>query len=141
MSKTFETAGLRLVEYFVNQGDVAKNKLRPVWFSEAMGKSYEEMLKQFDPTDADNESANMYKAMKQPGAAPVNSADSVRLRRQVLFMASVTQAARRRYVACEPGRQRTACDTFRYEKERKVVAGGRYFHMVQELKDRQEQTT
>lgn len=136
MSKTFETAGLKLVEYFINQGDVAKNKLVPKWFSETMGGTYKEMLKEFDPKETDTESANMYRQVKQSGPTAVDSAAMVRVRRQLLFMATVTQAARRRYVACESARPRTSCDTFRYEKEGKVVAGGRYFHMVQELKDR-----
>ena len=141
MSKSFETAGLKLSTYLMDRGDAAINKAAPKWFSETMGEDYPSMLAVFDPGDSSTESANLYRKSKEPYKpdTPVIDSDQLaRVRLQVLFLSGMTQAARRRYAACASGRPRTSCDTFRYEKERKVTAAGLVFSAVQNLKDREE---
>ena len=139
MSKTFETAGLKLADYMSARGDAAINKLAPKWFSETTGADYPAMLALFDPKDASTEAANLYRKSKEPGAKGAVDSDQIaEVRLQMLFMAGVTQAARRRYAACASGRPGTSCDTFRYEKERKVAAAGLCYSAVQNLKDREE---
>jgi hypothetical protein len=111
----YDAANNYLLRYLQAKDDWMSGNAMPSWFTSPAGvPSLQALLDVFDTSEEDSEAYRVYNDIKDPDKKTSLDAET-KYRLRHLFMAALTSAVRKQYMAGSRGGYRTMQDTFRYE--------------------------